>query len=176
MELWFLLRGNSKNCRPGSSHQGRCTGQKQEQPLVPPPSDKQCPWYDTGDTPLSLRCSGRKPLHLLPRVRPTFCIPLYLPHVQEQAHIPLMRVHGFNRVVSGYSKGQILGQLILIGFHYPPWGPTITTNLTHLAFLQCTRSHPQHRHSRCLLDPHSSPHSWWVRQMIHNPGKTRLEK
>ena len=159
MELRFLLRGNSKNCLPGSSHQDRCTGQKQEQPLVPPPSDKQCPWYDTGDTPLSLRCSGRKPHHLLPRVRPTFCIPLYLPHVQEQAHIPLMRVHGFNRVVSGYSKGQILGQLILIGFHYPPWGPTITTNLTHLAFLQCTRSHPQHRHSRCLLDPQSSPHS-----------------
>ena len=160
--LLFLLIANSKNCPPVSTlpDNPQCTGQKKEQPWVPPPSDKRCRGYDTGDTPLKLRCNGRKPPHLLPRVWPTFCIPLYLPHVQERAHIRLMRVHGFNWVVSRNSKRQILGQLILIGFHYPPWGPAIKpTNLTHLAFLQCTRSHPQHRHSRCLLDPQSSPHS-----------------
>ena len=94
----FLWRGNSKSFLPGSSLQDKCTGQKKEQPWVPPPSDNQSPRCDTGGTPLRLSCSGRRQPHRPPRFRPKFDNLRYFPRLQDWARLALREMFGFKEM------------------------------------------------------------------------------
>ena len=119
------LRGNSKKSLPGSSHQGnsQCTGQKQEQPWIPPQSGNWCPGCDTGDTSLRLSCSGRKRHR---RLRPTIGIPRCFPRFQEQARLRLMREHLISIEWCQFQEYQLISFLILS----PPLPPPLTYPLS----------------------------------------------